>query len=260
MSGLTGALDTLGGFRPSGSVDSNINAAGRYADNPFIGGQVDATMRDARRQVSEQELPGIAASSAVTGNVNSSRRALAEGVVERGLADKTADVSSQLRGDAYARGLDLAQRGSEFNDTSALDAARSRGALGSSTVGTGLGALGQSLDQQAGLFGLAGQGGAGLQQGSQLGLDNSRGRSEYSTDRLNQMLQQYYGVIGGNNWGGSSTGTQNTTTTSSPGGWSVLGGLMNAGGNVFGKNGVGAQLADALWPRFGLPGGKGWGG
>jgi hypothetical protein len=74
------------------------------------------------------------------------------------------------------------------------------------------------------------------------------------------MLQQYYGVIGGNNWGGSSTGTSNTTTTTSPGGWSVLGGLMNAGGNVFGKNGVGAQLADALWPRFGLPGGKGWGG
>jgi hypothetical protein len=207
IGGVTGALQTLGSFRPSGSVDSNIAGATQYADNPMMSSMVDAAMRDARRNASENVLPGIAQNAAVTGNAQSSRRALAEGVVNRGLAEKAGDISANLRGNAYQQGLDLAQRGSEFNDTTGLNAATARGALGSSAVGQGIGALGQSQDQQGALFGMAGAGGQGLQQATQANLDNTRGKSEYGTDRLNSLLQNYFQTVGSGNYGGSTTST-----------------------------------------------------
>jgi hypothetical protein len=105
VNSLTGAANGLASFAPQGGVDSNIAAAGQYANNPYLSGQVDAAMRDARRSVSEDALPGIDRGAALTGNLDSSTSGISKGIVERGLADKTADVSAGLRGNAYNQGL-----------------------------------------------------------------------------------------------------------------------------------------------------------
>jgi hypothetical protein len=105
VNSLTGAANGLASFAPQGGVDSNIAAAGQYANNPYLSGQVDAAMRDARRSVYEDALPGIDRGAALTGNLDSSTSGISKGIVERGLAEKTADVSAGLRGNAFNQGL-----------------------------------------------------------------------------------------------------------------------------------------------------------
>lgn len=238
IGGLTGALGGLGSFTPQGGTESNIAAARAYADNPAVGGMVDAAMRDARRGVYEDTLPQITRASALTGNTNSSTRGIREGIVERGLAEKTADVSAGIRGDLFNRGLQLAEGGRQFDNTATLDALSKRGTLGGSAAAMGLGSLGDSITQQLGLYGAAGTAGEGLRAGDQAALDAMRGKSEYGTDRLSQMLAQYYGIVGSNSWGSNSTGTKTTETETQASPWTIAGGLAGAAGGFFGGNGM----------------------
>ena len=63
-------------------------------------GQVDAAMRDALRYANEQAIPAIQRQAAAHGNVNANttgQGGIAEGIVQRGLADQAGDISSQLR-------------------------------------------------------------------------------------------------------------------------------------------------------------------
>lgn len=229
---ITQAMGNLQGFTPSGGPQSNIDAAKAYANGLDISGAVDASMRDARRAVSEEALPQIARSSAMTGNQFSNKRAISEGIVERGLAEKTADVSSQLRNDAYQKGLSLAEGGRQFDNNALLDAMKSAGALGNNAAGTGVNALGNSITQQGGLFDIINQGGAGLRDANQAGLDNERAKAEYGTGSAWDNLNNFWNIVGSNSWGGTQTGQQ--TQTSTPSFWNVVGGLMGAGGSLAG--------------------------
>jgi hypothetical protein len=96
-SALGTALQGLTNFNPSDPTQANIADAAAYANNPATDGMITAAMRDATRSVSEGQLPQLARSSALSGNTMSSKNALTQGVIARGLADKTADVSSQIR-------------------------------------------------------------------------------------------------------------------------------------------------------------------
>lgn len=226
VNAATGALSQLGAFTPQGGTASNIDAANAYADAAASPAAVDAAMRDARRQVYEQALPGIDASSAATGNNMSSRSDMSKAIIERGLAEKAADVSATMRQNAFNNGLNLAQNSSQFNNTAILDALKSAGSLGTGAVGTGVGATGAGIDQQGNLFNLANQAGAGQQAAGQASLDNSIGKSDSAWDNL----MKYYGIVGGNNWGGTTQGYG--TTQSTPSAWQVIGGLLSAGGNA----------------------------
>jgi hypothetical protein len=272
-----GSISRLNNFTPTGGVNDNISAAGAYADNPFLSGQVDAAMRDARRSVSEQALPQIAREASLTGNIGSSKRGIAEGLVERGLAEKTADVSAGLRGDAYNHGLDLSEQGRQFNSNAILDAIKAGGSLGTNLLGsgvnltgtgisginagTGAGTLGlgyqgagldasklgldannQQLAQQAGLFNLAGTAGEGLQQGNQQTLDAARAMQEYGNTNAWNDLARYYGIVGANNWGGTTTGTTNSTgtvdQTKNASPFTIAGGLLGGATSLFGTGGL----------------------
>ncbi len=215
-SAVTGALSDLGAFNPKGGTQYNIDAASQYANNPHVDGMVDATMRDARRQVSEQALPQIARSAAGTGNVNSSRRALAEGVVERGLAEKTADVSNSLRGQLYNSGLDLAQREAQASNNDSLSAMMARLTGGNTAANTGVNAGANSVAQQKGLFDIASQGIAGQQAGSQAGLDEQMAKYMFGTNAPFDALNNFWNIVGSGNWGGTThtQGTSNTQQTS----------------------------------------------
>jgi hypothetical protein len=229
---LTGAFDALGNYQPGGGTDSNIAAATAYANNPATDGMIDATMRDARRSVSEQALPQIARSAATGGNTMSNRRAISEGLVERGLADKTADVSANIRGQQFDNGLKMAEAGRQSDNSAILDALKARLAGGTNAVSTGVNATGSGIQQQGGLFDLANTGAAGSgQQNQQNQIDNAKSVSEYGTDRNNALLDAFYKIVGGNNWGGTSTGAQ--TQTSTPSTWSTIGSGLGLASSLF---------------------------
>jgi hypothetical protein len=221
---LTGALTKLGAFNPTGGTDSNIASANAYADAAASPAAVDAAMRDARRQVSEQALPQIARNAAATGNAMSSRRGISEGIIERGLAEKGADVSAGLRQHGFDTGLSLAEQGRQFDNNAMLDALKSGGTLGAGAAAAGTGALTGGVDTAGKLFTLAGAGGAGEQASGQAALDNNIGKSDSAWDNL----LKYYGVVGSQNWGGTTSGTQEKQ----PSIWETIGGLMSAGGSL----------------------------
>jgi hypothetical protein len=234
LNATQGALSGLQGYTPQGGTATNITAAQQYADNPAISGMVDAAMRDSVRTAREQTLPANTRAAALSGNLNSSRRAIAEGLVERGLAEKAADISSNLRGQAYQQGLGLAEQGRQFDNQSALSALMQQGALGTSAASQGVGALGSAITQQGGLFDIAQAGGLGLQAGEQAKLDNQLQQYNFATNSPFDALKNFMSIVGSNNWGQSSQGT--STTSSTPGIGSTIGGIMG---------GIGALLSDA---------------
>jgi hypothetical protein len=225
---LTGALSNLAGFKPSGSTQSNIDAATAYANNPATDGMIDAAMRDARRSVSEDVLPQLARTEANTGNTMSSKNAIRQGVVERGLADATADTSANIRGQQFQTGLQLANQQSQANDNALLDAFKSSASAGGSAIGTGINGIGSGISQMGGLFDIANAGGAGQQASNQAAIDNSKGMSEYANNNAWSNLQNFYNIIGGQNWGGTKTGTEEST----PSMWSTIGSALGMGSSL----------------------------
>lgn len=228
-SALGTALNGLTHYTPGGGTQSNIDAATSYANNPATDGMINAAMRDARRSVSEDVLPQLDRSAANSGNAMSSKGAIAQGIVERGLADKTADVSSQIRGDQFNRGLTLAEQGRQSDNSGILSALTGAAGVGNSAVNSGVGAIGSGIQQQGGLFDLANAGGAGVRDSTQAGIDNTKGMSEYANGMSNQNLQNFYNIIGSQNWGGTSNGT----STSTPSMWNTIGSALGIGASLF---------------------------
>lgn len=232
--GITGALNSLASFKPSGGAQDNINNAGMYADNPYISGMVDASMRDVDRQAHEQTMPGIDRAAALTGNINSNRRDIAQGLVQRGLDDQRGDISAQLRSAAYNHGLDLSENGRQFDNNALLQSIMGRGSLGSGVAGMGIGALGSSMDQYGKLFGIGTAGAQGGYQANQTALDANRAQSEYGPSQGFQLLQQLLGITSGN-YGGTQSGSSVNNTSNS----SVSSALSN-GSNFSNSIGVGS--------------------
>jgi len=179
--------------------------------------------------VSEDVLPQLARSNALNGNTMSSRNAISQGLVQRGLADKTADVSANIRGQHFDNGLQLAEQGRQYDNSAILDAIKARGAMGSDAVNSGVNAIGSGIQQQGGLFDIANAGGAGGQAAAQAQIDNAKAMSEYGTDRSAQNLQNFFNIIGAQNWGG----TQQGTSTSTPSLWSTIGSGLGLGASLF---------------------------
>jgi len=228
-SALQNSLSGLANYKPQGGVDSNIAAATAYANNPAVDGMVQGAMRDATRQVSEQALPQIARQSAATGNTLGSRSALSQGLVQRGLADATADTSASIRGNLFNQGLQLAEQGRQFDNSSYLQSLGAAASQGNSAITGGIGGMGAGINMAGNMFGMAGAGGAGLQQNNQLGIDNSKGMMEYANGTQWQNLQNLWSIVGSNNWGGQ----QNGTKTSTPSMWSTIGSGLGMLGSIF---------------------------
>jgi hypothetical protein len=228
-SALQDALNGLKTYTPGGGTQSNIDAATAYANNPATQGLIDAAMRDANRSVSEQALPQIARGAATSGNTMSSRRAISEGLVERGLAEKTADVSANIRGQQFNNGLALAEQGRQSDNSAILDALKSSASAGGNAVNSGVNSIGSGIQQQGGLFDIANAGAAGGQQNQQNQIDNAKGMAEYGSDTAAKNLQAFMSIVGSNQWGGQMNGS--TTETSTPSTWNTIAsglGILNS--------------------------------
>ncbi|WP_375292308.1 hypothetical protein [Sphingomonas melonis] len=211
-SGMAGYGDkagaTLDQYLATASEDptkANMAAASEYAANPYVDGMIDANSRDVVRNLNESTLPTLNRTASATGNINSSRAGVAEGIARRGAEDRVADISASIRGDAYNRGLSLASQ----------DRTQKLNAMGTAAQGyqglaqTGIGALqagtGAAYDAYKQIAGAD-----ALDQADRQGQADADYKAWQGNDtRGSDLLQRYYGIIGGNSWGssGSTVGT-----------------------------------------------------
>ncbi|API58465.1 hypothetical protein BSL82_03410 [Tardibacter chloracetimidivorans] len=230
------AIDSYYGMATGDPTQQNIANAGMYAANPYLDDQIDAVGRDISRNLSENELPSIDRAATGTGNVNSTRAGVAEGVALRGAQDRFGDISASMRGDAYSQGLQMAEAARQYNTGATGNAAQ--------LYGQGIDRQGQqsALASDLAYQNLSKQSTAGQmnQQDQQGELDALFKAWQGGDTRAADLLNRYYGIVGSNNWG--QTGTTNTTQKSSPGIGQVAMGLGSMAAGAFGLGGGGGLL------------------
>lgn len=252
--GVTGALNGLNGYNPSASnnTQSQIDAANRYVSGQDIDGQVRNAMLNATQTARDVTLPGIAMNASNSGNTNSSRAGIAEGMVQRGLAQQSADLGATLRNSAFQTGLDRAQQTSNNNNQLGLGGLTAQGTLGTAAAGAGLNAGNSSVSNTGALSSMAAEGGAGLTSAQQAVLDNQYKQYLQATQGNYGALSGLMGIIGDKNWGSNTTGTNtantatnaqsngtmtginNTKETSTPSMMSTIGGLLGGASSLMG--------------------------
>mgnify|MGYP003575879440 FL=1 len=250
------AIDSYYGTAVDDPTQSNITNAGLYANNPYLEGQIDAVGRDIARNLTENDLPSIDRAATASGNVNSSRAGVAEGVALRGAQDRFADISAGMRGDAYSQGLQMSEAQRQAN----------MGALGNAAQ-----LYGQGIDRQGSQSALASdlayqnlskQSTAGqiAQQDQQGELDALFAAWQGGDQRAADLLNRYYGIVGANSWG--QNGTQQTTQKTSTGlgqagmglgslaagfgGLGGAGGMLGLGGGAAGGLGLSGGMMSAM--------------
>jgi hypothetical protein len=186
---------------PFSSILSNAAMA---ANDPSIQGRIDAASRDATRSAQEllrQNNQGAAA----TGNVNSSRAGATDAIIGSRLAQNVGDISANIRGQAYDRGLSSALSSAQFGDQSHLSALQQ-------LMTGGLAGQAGGVSNLGGLFNLANTGATGLQTGNQLGLNNTLAANSFFTQQPFAGLNQFWNIVGNPGYGGTTTssGTGNT--------------------------------------------------
>ena len=237
--------DSLGAYGAAAGADNtqkNIANGGMYANNPYLNGQIDAVNRDIGRSLNEDMLPSIDRAAVGTGNVNSSRAGVAEGIAMRGAADQMGDNAAQMRSAAYNSGMDRAQADSNFATQQMGNAA---GMYGNAVqAGGNLVNAGQDLSYQN--LGKLGTAGGVLQTDAQGQLTADQNQWNANDARQQQLINNYYGTVGANQWGKSGKTTEETKTDPGifgaamglgslaasfmGGGGGALSGLMGAGG------------------------------
>lgn len=227
FAGSAGALGGLFDMAGKDTTQSNINAANQYANNPYLNEMVDAGMMDARRQFSEQLMPGMERKAAATGNVNSSRQGIAQGIAERGLGEQAAGLRATLQGDAWKTGLGAAQA-DEARRQQAMGAA---GSLSSNMLSQGLQGLTSGTDMAQKNNDLATVSSSMLQQLDQQKIDNDLAKWNYEQDKDWDHLARYWGIVGDKSWG--YQGTSTTKTKENPSMMSTMGSAAAILGSLF---------------------------
>lgn len=226
--GYNGAIDRFSSAAGADPTQSNIRSAMQYAANPAIDGMIDAASRDVSRNLFENEIPGINRAGTGSGNINSSRAGVAEGVALRGAGDRVADISSSIRGDAYNRGLSMAEGARTTN----LNAMGQSADLYGRATGMGLDALQGGNAMSLGNIGTNIDVSRLFQQDAQGRMDADFRRWSGNDSREDDLLARYMGLVGGQNWGGTQTNTQRSTP-------SIFGAAMGIGSLIGGFGGFG---------------------
>jgi hypothetical protein len=204
-------------------TQSIINAAGQYANNPFVDGMIDASSRDVVRNLLENQLPGINRSAVGGGNLNSTRAGVESAIAQRGAADRLADLSSNIRSQFFGRGLEMGQN--QFNQnlqnmmSSNADLMRS-GQFGMDALGGA-----QNFAQQG--FGQGQLAGGLYQAQNQAELDAERAVFDESLANRLAVLAPLFGAAQSGQGFKSVAGI-----TQSPSMASQIGGLMQGVGAI----------------------------
>jgi len=231
--GMLGAYDqaqdiysNVGMGGPAVNQGIDLEMAAQYANNPYMDQMVSAANRDVSRDLYENQMPGIAAYSAGSGMLGSSRRGMAEGIAARGAADRMADTSATLRGAAYGQGLQYANAIAAQNANLAathqqqqLAAAQGLGNIGMAGGNMMAGAQDMFGQNNAGVLGVGNM----LQQQKQAELQNAR-----NNFYMSQQLPYQQASMGINALAPVASGF-GTTSGAGMAGASAAQGLMGTG-------------------------------
>lgn len=231
----SGALSGLSAYDPTklNNTQSLIDSANQYVAGQDIDSQVNNAMLNARQTARDVTLPGIEQNAALSGNTNSSRTGIADGLVERGLAEQAANLGASLRSDAFKNGLTLASTNANANNVASLGALSGAASAGTNAANSGVNASTAGINQQTGLFNLANAAGTGEQSANQADLTNQNQQYQSGVNSPYASLQQLMNIIGSQKWGSETTGTQETKTN--PSLFSTIAGLLGTAGSLFGK-------------------------
>jgi hypothetical protein len=241
----TGALSGLQNYNNTDWTAQNIANAQRYASGEDIDGLVSAGMQDAYRVAGENTLPTLYRNAQASGNLDGSRQALAEGVVQRGLNDQAQSLRAQLGAQAYTTGLSNAQ----MDRQGILAGLLGQDQAGSTAVGQGQAGINSGIAARSGLYDMAGTASDRLQAFNQAAIDNQRAKYDYQQAFPWQNLQNYMGIVGGQNWGLHSVGTN--VTEDKPSALSTAGSIVGTGLGLF-KMFCDARLKTILIENFGV--------
>lgn len=233
----TNAANALYNFGSASQTQNALNTANQFANNPYIDQMVNAATYGANRNAAENDVPNLYRAAAGSGNLNSDRAALAQGVVNRGLAENAQNIGATMRGNAWNTGLN------QFNtmNQQQLGALSNAGQLGANLGGAGSSMMSQGINDQANLSNLYSGAGSALNSLNQSFLDNSLAKYQGKINNTWDPVNRLYGVAGDNNWG--STNTTNSTgfsmapqanQPSSPGALSYLGAGLGVAGSIAG--------------------------
>lgn len=109
-----------------GDVSANktgqiVGDAGQFAANPYLDGQIDSVMKDIDRNF-QIERGNINNAASAGGGINSTRAGTLEAYAAKDAMDRAAGISSQMRADAYTKGLDMSARAEEVRQGNTLTA------------------------------------------------------------------------------------------------------------------------------------------
>lgn len=227
--GLAGATSALSGLGTAASTDptaSNIADAQQYASGLNIPGQVQAAMQGANQEAADSTLPNLYRGAAASGNINSDRTAISQGVVQRGLAQQAAGLTAQLGNSAYQTGIGQAST----DNAQQLQALSQQGSLGSNLASTGQAGVTSGVNNQGALDTQASGGAQGNQALDQSNLNNNIQQYNGNQNFGWQQLQNLNGIVG------TPKGTQGTTTGTTqqdPSLLSTLGSATGVLGSLF---------------------------
>jgi hypothetical protein len=166
-----------------------IQQAGQYADNPYVTGMIDAANRDTVRALTEQQLPSLMRGMTGTGNLNSSAGMKEGQILTRGAQDRMADMASNIRGQFFGTGLNMAQN--QYNQNLQNMMSANQNLLQAGQFGGQALSGGQDFAQTA--FG-QGQLAGGLYQGqNQAELDANRA---FFDESIQNPLSVYSALVG----------------------------------------------------------------
>lgn len=198
-----------------------LDTASQYANNPYVDGLVDANSRDITRNLNENQLPALNLAAAGSGNTNSTRTGVAQGIMERGASDRLADVSNNIRSSFFTQGLNSAR--DQYNQQQQQRAGVNQQLGQAYQMGTGSltgaqQANGNNFDQT--------QAAGGVFQNQQQQQDAAAQAAHGEQQNTNlDLLSKYMGIINGK-YGGTGTAGQ----TYSPGASAIQGAIGGAQG------------------------------
>lgn len=151
--------------------------ATQLQDKEGLESRIGAMSGDVQRTLSESALPSIYRGAAGSGNVGSSRSALAEGVARRGASDAVAKNAALMRAQSQQNAMDRAQTILGGNLQTQLGSAKGLAGIGSTAISqmSDVGKLGQQATMNQ------------LQAG---GMQQEQQQQQLNTDRQNELMKR----------------------------------------------------------------------
>jgi hypothetical protein len=238
------ALSKLLGYDPTtlNNPHTLIDQANQYVAGQNIPAQVRAAMQGGMETARDVTLPGIAQNAATSGNTDSSRNGIAQGLVERGLAEQSANMQNSLAGQAFGTGLQLASNNANANNQGQLVADNAAANAGNTGLYAGSGAIGSAINGQGNIFGMGENAGQGLTAAQQAYLTNQNQQYQAGINDPYAALNPYMKLVGSQLYGTNSNSQGTATTTSTPGALDIATGILGALGGAatgLGGNGLG---------------------